>query len=158
MPRPSDLVTKLASDRVTKRPSDLLRTIASRRVPDTESGFAEFWTAYPKRAGGNPKRRAFGAWQARRREGIPVSDLVAGLTRYAAYLAHEGKIGTEYVLQAATFLGPDRRYEDPWDIAASVDAEQAAAEARGRAEREAAERDEVWLDARKAAMAAGVGA
>lgn len=42
--------------------------------------------------------------------------MLEGLTRYVRHLEHEGKVGTQFVLQAATFLGPERRYEEPWEL------------------------------------------
>jgi hypothetical protein len=77
--------------------------------------FAQFWSRYPKRAGGNPRRRALQAYTARLTEGVLADDIIRGLDRYIAYVAAAGKAGTEFVMQAATFVGPDRRWEEAWD-------------------------------------------
>ena len=76
--------------------------------------FEEAWQAYPKRAGGNPKPSAWRAWSARIREGIETADMLAGIHRYAAYITATGKAGSEYVKQAATFLGPDHHFAESW--------------------------------------------
>lgn len=44
--------------------------------------------------------------------------MLEGGHRYAAFCAATGKVGTEYVMQGATFLGPDRRFEDEWALPA----------------------------------------
>lgn len=76
--------------------------------------FEEAWAEYPRRAGGNPKRRAWVAWKARLREGHTSEEIIAGVKRYAAYIRATGREGTEYVKQAATFFGPDRAFLEPW--------------------------------------------
>jgi len=84
------------------------------------SVFDAIWDAYPKRAGGNPKATALKAYNARLREGVEPSELLAGVQRYAGFVAATGKLGTEYVKQASTFFGPDRHWEEPWDIPATA--------------------------------------
>jgi len=74
------------------------------------------WNAYPKRLGGNPKRDALKAWRARIAEGEDSDVLHDGVLRYSAFLHATGKIGTEYVMQARTFFGPSRRYEESWTL------------------------------------------
>ena len=37
-----------------------------------------------------------------------------GARRYAEFCRVTGKLETEYVMQAATFFGPDRRYLEAW--------------------------------------------
>lgn len=83
---------------------------------DAAHSFDEFWSKYPKRTGGNPKPRAEKAWNARIREGIDPADLISGVGRYATYVEATGKAGSEFVMQAATFLGPDRRWEESWEV------------------------------------------
>ena len=87
---------------------------------ETPSLFEEAWQAYPKRAGGNPKGKALKAWNARIREGVTADQLIAGVARYAAYSIAAGKVGTEFVMQAATFFGPDRRFAEDWTSSAST--------------------------------------
>lgn len=40
--------------------------------------------------------------------------MLAGVNRYAGYVRATGSAGTQYVKQAATFFGPDRHFEEPW--------------------------------------------
>lgn len=80
--------------------------------PDPD--FDHAWTLYPKRAGGNPKRDALRCWHARRAEGVSAEALLAGVKRYAQFCEAEGKVGTIYVLQAVTFFGISRRFEEDW--------------------------------------------
>lgn len=74
------------------------------------------WAAYPKRAGGNSKTAALKAFTARVKSGVDPVDILAGVQRYAAYLAATGRVGTEYVKQAATFFGPNEHWAEPWDV------------------------------------------
>jgi hypothetical protein len=78
--------------------------------------FQRAWAAYPKRAGGNPKKTAYRCWRARVREGASEDELERGVVRYAAYCDATGKSGTEYVKQASTFLGPDEHWREDWAV------------------------------------------
>ncbi|MDC7862239.1 helix-turn-helix domain-containing protein [Pantoea ananatis] len=87
-----------------------------KKVPKTQfsDDFESAWKAYPKRAGGNNKQTAWKAWSARIREGVTVADMHSGVQRYAAFIAATGKIGSEYVKQAATFFGRDHYFAESW--------------------------------------------
>ena len=76
--------------------------------------FEQAWQAYPKRAGGNSKAAAWKAWKARIKDGVTTVAMLDGVNRYAAYVRATGSAGTQYVKQAATFFGPDRHFEEPW--------------------------------------------
>ncbi|MDY0423956.1 helix-turn-helix domain-containing protein [Enterobacter rongchengensis] len=76
--------------------------------------FEQAWQAYPKRSGGNNKLSAFKAWNARIKQGVKPETMLEGVKRYAAFMASEGKIGTSFVKQAATFFGPDKHFDEPW--------------------------------------------
>ena len=82
--------------------------------PAMPQGFEDFWGTFPHRAGGNPKPRAAKAYRARIAEGHTPEEMLEGVRRYAEFVRATGKEGTEYVLQAATFLGPDKRFLEPW--------------------------------------------
>lgn len=86
-------------------------TAASRPDP-----FDEFKRAYPKRAGNQPWGRALKAWNARVLQGHTAKEFIDGAARYALWARATGKEGTELVLQAATFLGPDKPFLEPWVI------------------------------------------
>ncbi|MCM8091813.1 hypothetical protein AB6H05_15565 [Enterobacter hormaechei] len=81
---------------------------------DYSPAFEEAWQAYPKRSGGNNKLSAFKAWNARIKQGVKPETMLEGVKRYAAFMAFEGKIGTSFVKQAATFFGPDKHFDEPW--------------------------------------------
>ncbi len=81
---------------------------------DYSPAFEEAWQAYPKRSGGNNKLSAFKAWNARIKQGVKPETMMEGVKRYAAFMASEGKIGTSFVKQAATFFGPDKHFDEPW--------------------------------------------
>lgn len=74
--------------------------------------FEAFWAEYPKRAGGNSKKGAHKAWNARLRSGVKAEDLILAAKRYAAQQFAAGNLGTPYVKQAATFLGADEHFRE----------------------------------------------
>lgn len=76
--------------------------------------FLDFKLAYPPRSGDQGWRKAMRAANARMSEGHTVEEFVAGARRYAVFCESAGKAGTEYVKQAATFLGPDKPFLLPW--------------------------------------------
>jgi len=78
--------------------------------------FEQLWKIYPKRCGGNPKRKAFNAYKARLREGVIYSDLQAGVLRYYNFCNGTAKIGSEYVMQTATFFGLNECWAESWEL------------------------------------------
>ena len=82
--------------------------------------FVDIWVRYPKRAGSNSKAAALKAYRARLAGGVNHDDMLAGVERYAAFVRATGKEGTEYVKQAATFLGPNEHWAEPWDLPANT--------------------------------------
>jgi len=76
--------------------------------------FEHTWTQYPDRSGDNPKKAAFQSWNARMKEGHPPTEMHDGVVRYAIFCKDTGKIGTEYVMQAKRFFGPDKPFLKPW--------------------------------------------
>ena len=74
--------------------------------------FEEFWAEYPKREGGNSKKGAFKAWNARLRSGVKAEDLILSAKRYADQMQAKRNVGTSFVKQAATFLGPDEHWRE----------------------------------------------
>ena len=114
------------------------------REPDAD--FEAAWSRYPRRAGGNPKNAAAKAWRARIRAGVDPAEMLAGVERYRAWCVYEGKINTEFVMQAKRFFGPDLSFAEEWrtgsdesdaasnpfldDQAAAFAADEAAAEER----------------------------
>lgn len=82
--------------------------------------FEATWRTYPKRAGGNPKRSAFKAWSARIKNGATTEEILLGVERYRKFIAATGKQNTEFVMQAATFFGPDERFREDWNAPAQA--------------------------------------
>ena len=101
------------------------KTVSKPRASKDEysEDFLEIWQIYPARSGANPKKRAATAFEKRISEGLLnheeiYFELFQGARRYAKFCDATGKTGTEYVMQAATFFGPDRHYENDWTIPA----------------------------------------
>ncbi len=84
-------------------------------VPKEPPEFEEFKKAFPLRSGAQPWTKALRTIRARLKEGAQWSDFLEGAHRYAAYCAATDRIGTEYVMQAATFCGPDKHYLELWE-------------------------------------------
>ena len=99
-----------------REPSTRAREATARNVSrETDpEWFLEFKLAYPDRAGDQGWRKASKAANARFAEGHTPAELIAGARRYAAFIEATGKSATEYVKQAATFLGPDKPFLLPW--------------------------------------------
>lgn len=74
--------------------------------------FERAWQKYPKRQGSNPKRAAFQAWRARLREQIDPGLLERAVEHYAASVRRDGSEHTPFVMQAATFFGPNERWRE----------------------------------------------
>jgi hypothetical protein len=67
-----------------------------------DTSFADFWKAYPKRAGSNPRAPAEKLFFAAIKAGISADDIIAGARRYAS--ADAAKVGTEFIPQAMKWL------------------------------------------------------
>lgn len=78
--------------------------------------FDALWAMYPKRAGGNPKIDAYNKFKARLKQGYEYEDIHNGLLRYINYCEKTDRIGTEFVLQGATFFGPKEWFLEDWDL------------------------------------------
>jgi hypothetical protein len=87
--------------------------------PTVPVEFSDLQLIYPKRSGANPWDRALRACTARLKSGSTWSEMLEGARRYQAYCRQTLKIGTEFVMQAATFFGPSRHFAEPWDLPAN---------------------------------------
>jgi len=90
--------------------------MAVRKKIEYSPEFLELKEIYPKRLGGNPWPRAFKAYLTRIKQGYTHAEIKAGAIRYAAFCDATAKTGSEYVLQAATFFGPDERWDEEYEI------------------------------------------
>lgn len=68
--------------------------------------FLSFWNTYPRKEG---KFKSSELWQSLLDEGLTEAQLIGSAERYAQAKAG---IDTEFLLLPATFLGPQRRFED----------------------------------------------
>jgi hypothetical protein len=84
-------------------------------VPAATVTFDEAWRLYPKRSGSNSRPDAERAWSAAVKKGADPTEMLAGLSRYLAYVESDGSIGTQYVQQASRFFGPGEHWREPWD-------------------------------------------
>jgi hypothetical protein len=79
----------------------------------------DFKLAYPSRAGDPGWRKAVRAANERIREGHDPIEFIEGARRYAVFCEATGKLNTEFVKQASTFLGPDKPFLQSWDLPAT---------------------------------------
>jgi hypothetical protein len=91
------------------------------RQPDR---FEDFWQAYPKRDGSNPKEPARKRFVAAVKSGADAGAIIDGAKAYSAAEAKRGNVGSPYIAQAVTWL-TQRRWQD-----ASADASSVAPAAR----------------------------
>jgi hypothetical protein len=70
----------------------------------------DFWQAYPKRDGSNPKTPALDKFQKLVKSGESPAEIIEGARRYAARFAKSGD-DRKFVAQAVTWLN-QRRWED----------------------------------------------
>ena len=78
-----------------------------------ESGFEDFYAAYPRHVGKEAARRAF---EKAVKAGTPAADIVEGARRYAAATAAAGT-ETRYIAHPATWLNAGRWNDDMEDAA-----------------------------------------
>lgn len=101
-----------------------IRAVAKATRPDAGKVFDdEFWPAYPKREGENPKAPARKAFITAVKSGHDPSGITAGAKRYAETLRKSGQIGTRYVAQAVTWLHQARWEDHNADAAEAKQAE-----------------------------------
>lgn len=75
--------------------------------------FSEFWSAYPKRDGSNPRKPARLKFIAACKIHAP-EDIILGAKKYAAQEKRKGNAGTPYIAQAQTWLNQER-WKDEYD-------------------------------------------
>ncbi|WIF95044.1 DUF4373 domain-containing protein [Caminicella sporogenes] len=70
--------------------------------------FEEFWSHYPRK---KEKKKAFTKWKARLKEGYKPEDLIKAAINYANECKKK-ETEERYIKHGATFLGPDKPFED----------------------------------------------
>lgn len=123
-------VSRAAAERTHPSPSPSLhsedqnknaerkRSARAQRVPrgtGFDENFMLFKLAFPLRAGGQPWKAAQNTWHARISEGIDPAVIIAGATRYAAFVTAKGDERTSFVMHAKTFLGPEKYFLQDWE-------------------------------------------
>ena len=127
---------------------------------DDASGFDRFWKAYPKRqsSGANPRQPAEKAFHAAVKAGASAADLIAAAESYAAEMRAAGKLGTEFVCQAQTWLR-QARWKDTTgppakpQATSSVDAFEARMRRMDQQEREQRQREAADADEERVSAA-----
>lgn len=89
--------------------------MAARKKIEYSPEFMELREIYPKRPG-NPWPKAQKAYNARIKQDYTHDEIKAGLIRYVLFCDKTGKTGSEFVLQASTFFGPDERWTDEFEL------------------------------------------
>ena len=76
----------------------------SQQEPD---GFSAFWDAYPKREGNGDRKGAVKAFGPAVQRAGDAQTVIRAAARYAVHCREKGKIGTEFVKQARSWLNSD---------------------------------------------------
>lgn len=85
---------------------------------DTAPEFETIQAEYPTRQGAQRWPIAYRACSRLVLSGVPWQTLLDAAKRYRVFMAATGKLGTEYVQQAATFYGAGAGWREPWDLSA----------------------------------------
>lgn len=109
-----------AKDRPASAQIDLEEAIEAVRGREP-SRFEEFWTAYPRREGPNPRKPAESKFNALVKTGLDPQMLIDAVKKLATDEAGRGNIGTRFVPQAATWLN-QQRWSDHAAVAALAEA------------------------------------
>lgn len=95
--------------------------VASATRTNGSKFFDEFWHAYPRRDGANPKEQARKLFTAALKAGAEAGEITAGAREYAS--RDRDKIGTPYIAQAATWLRQQRWKDYQRSTAPAADAD-----------------------------------
>jgi hypothetical protein len=93
------------------------RSIASARPARAPSRFDEFWKAYPRRDGPNPRKPAETKFNALVKSGADPGMLIEEVKKFSAAEQSRGNVGTRYIPQATTWLN-EQRWADHAAVAA----------------------------------------
>ena len=88
---------------------------ATEREVDLSQALQAFRTSYPCRGGGQRWPEAERKFIALVGKGIDPVDLVAKALSYGQYCKATERLGTQYVMQAATWLGGGGGWMEPWE-------------------------------------------
>ena len=117
----SHLSTNLSTDLVLSKNTvpTLERAPAGTRASESvqlvvKTLFDQIKEIYPERSGAQPWQRAEKALSARIKAGYSQEQILLGLARYIDYCEAGELVGTPYVMQSATFLGPELHFLEQW--------------------------------------------
>jgi hypothetical protein len=79
---------------------------------DVETKFAEFWRAYPRRAGANPKFKAEQSFAKAIKSGEKPETIIAGVRQFATECVMR-RTEARFVPMAVTWLNQKRWLDDP---------------------------------------------
>lgn len=88
-------------------------------VKEGEAYTADFellWKAYPKRHGGSNKAGSYTRFLGHLKNGVAFDIMFEGVKRYALLCISDGSVGTKYVKDCETFLGPKKCFLDEHTI------------------------------------------
>jgi hypothetical protein len=97
------------------------RSIADASRPSAVGKFEEFWKAYPRRDGPNPRKPAEQKFNALVKSGVDPDLMIQAARQLDVDEGRRGNIGTRFVPQALTWLG-QQRWTDHAAVTASPDA------------------------------------
>jgi hypothetical protein len=73
-----------------------------------DAKFEEFWKAYPRRDGPNPRKPAELKFKALAQTGVDPDEMIQAAKRLAVDESRRGKVGTQFIPQALTWLNQQR--------------------------------------------------
>ena len=89
-------------------------------IEDEEPNWFEmFWDTYPPRAGDRKRRESETKFKTRLKDGADPREIIAGAERYRRFIEATGRLKTEYVQQATTWLN-NRAWLEEFEIPADV--------------------------------------
>ena len=110
-----DALKRMGRHTDTDTDTDTDKSTTAPAVPKEPPEFVEFKNLYPARCGGQPWSKALKAVNARLKDGGTWPEILAGVQRYADYCDSVSRTGTQFVMQAATFCGPEKHFLEPWE-------------------------------------------
>ena len=78
--------------------------------------FEKVKAIYPPRDGDQRWKAALGHYRAARKGSESMEVIMDGVHRYRAWCERKGLISTDKVKQAATFMGPEKCWREPWEV------------------------------------------
>jgi uncharacterized protein YdaU (DUF1376 family) len=114
-PSPSPSPSPSPNQSPEQSKSEESKTWRTKRATRELDKFIDVQNEYPKRAGGQRWGEAKSAYAKHCAAGISHDEILAGVRRYAAFIRAKGDEGTQYVQQAATFLGRNEGWRELWN-------------------------------------------